>query len=304
MKRNKLQMCFWGGIAIVVAMMTFLSGNDHLALAAGQMQEVQQDQSIRPNANSLNTETTIMTKALPLDYPEDHEVMVSSLLVTEQDILQEVLRYKDQASGYAMQPGWTLVKFDQYDIIPMSSPKPLPSRYQKEFWSHFNQDKKVYEQVDYVISPETGKTPLGVFKNGELVSLWNNNERVPKEAYTPSYDLYLASSIQGMIESNVPHQLFFNQDVLSGKPISVIELRIQYTEDDKKWLNVKLEKAVWGQDEKFYFDPQTGLLLKYEHFYVLEDMSLVPSAITDNFVYIPNSEPPSNILDLLAKGGK
>jgi hypothetical protein len=296
-------MFLWAGIAGAAAMVAFLAGQHPFALAASPIHQSQQNQSVQVYGNSLNPEIPALTQTPFLDDPKDQESTVSNLPVTEQDILQQVLRYKEQAARYAMQPGWTLVKFDQSDLIPTNSPKPLPSRYQKVFWSHFNQDKKVYEQVDYVISPETGKTPLGVFKNNEMVSLWNNNERVQKEAYTPSYDLYLASSIQAVMESNISHQLSFRQDVLSGKTISVIELRVQYTDEDKKWLNVKLEKPVWGQDENFYFDPQTGMLLKYEHFYVLEDLSLVPSAITDHFEYIPNAEPPSDMLDLLAKGG-
>lgn len=305
MNQTKSHMFFWGGVLLIIALVAVLASNYHLALAAEQKQIVLQDQSIQPDVTAfIRTRDSAATEASALNSQQDLTITAPSLPVTEQDILREILRYKEQASVYAMQPGWTLVKFDQYDIISMNNPKPLPPKYQKEFWSHFNQDKKVFEQVDYVISPETGKTPLGVFKDGELVSLWNGNEKVQKEAYTPSYDLYLTSSIQGLIEANIPHQLSFKQDGLSGKLISVIDLRTQYTEEDKKWLNIKFEKAIWGQEERFYFDPQTGMLLKYEHFYVLEDMSLMPSAITDNFEYIPNSEPPSDILDLLANGGK
>lgn len=123
------------------------------------------------------------------------ERIQQSIPVTEQEIHQELIRYKEMADAFAMQPGWTLVKFDQFDLIPMNSPKPLPSTYQKEFWSHFDQNQKVFEQVDYVISTETGKVPLGVLANGKLVSLWTDGQILIEEPYTPSYDLYLVSTI-------------------------------------------------------------------------------------------------------------
>lgn len=233
----------------------------------------------------------------------NREEVKQSKPVTEQEILQELIRYKELADAYAMQPGWTLVKFDQFDLLSMNSPKPLPSTYQKEFWSHFDQNQKVIEQVDYVISAETGKVPLGVFRKGEMVSLWNEGQRVRKEPYTPSYDLYLVSSIQALMESKISHDLSYRQEMLGDQSTSLIELQLQFSETDKKLFNVQLSKPVWGQLEKFYFNPQTGSLLRYEHSYILEDMSLVPSSITDNFEYIPTSEPPSDVTNLLTMGG-
>jgi hypothetical protein len=203
-----------------------------------------------------------------------------------------------------MQPGWTSITFDQYDLLPLNSPKPLPSQYRKEFWSHFDGNQKVTEQVDYLISSETGKVPLGVFVNGELTSLWNDGQKVKKDPYTPAYDLYLVSSIQTLVESNSPLELSFKQEILANQSVSLIELRTQFSTTDKQWINIQLDKPVWGQYEKFTFNSQTGLLLKYEHYYVLDDMSLVLSSVTDNFEYSVASEPPSDVTNLIATGGK
>ena len=223
--------------------------------------------------------------------------------ITQQEILQELIRYKELADAFAMQPGWTLVKFDQFDLIHLNSPKPLPSTYQKEFWSHFDQNQKVFEQVDYVISTETGKVPLGVLANGKLVSLWNDGQILIEEPYTPSYDLYLVSSIQALIESKISFTLSYKQELLGDQSTALIELQTQFSDADKQLFNLQLSQPVWGQFEKFYFNPLTGLLLRYEHSYILEDMSLVFSSITDNFEYIPNSEPPSDVINLLTMGG-
>lgn len=230
--------------------------------------------------------------------------VIDSSLSTDEEILQELSRYKDLENTYLMQPGWTSITFDQYDLLPLNSPKPLPSQYRKEFWSHFDGNQKVTEQVDYLISSETGKVPLGVFVNGELTSLWNDGQKVKKDPYTPAYDLYLVSSIQTLVESNSPLELSFKQEILANQSVSLIELRTQFSTTDKQWINIQLDKPVWGQYEKFTFNSQTGLLLKYEHYYVLDDMSLVLSSVTDNFEYSVASEAPSDVTNLIATGGK
>lgn len=230
--------------------------------------------------------------------------VIDSSLSTDEEILQELSRYKDLENTYLMQPGWTSITFDQYDLLPLNSPKPLPSQYRKEVWSHFDGNQKVTEQVDYLISSETGKVPLGVFVNGELTSLWNDGQKVKKDPYTPAYDLYLVSSIQTLVESNSPLELSFKQEILANQSVSLIELRTQFSTTDKQWINIQLDKPVWGQYEKFTFNSQTGLLLKYEHYYVLDDMSLVLSSVTDNFEYSVASEAPSDVTNLIATGGK
>lgn len=230
--------------------------------------------------------------------------VINSSPSTDEEILQELSRYKDLENTYLMQPGWTSITFDQYDLLPLNSPKPLPSQYRKEFWSHFDGNQKVTEQVDYLISSETGKVPLGVFVNGELTSLWNDGQKVKKDPYTPAYDLYLVSSIQTLVESNSPLELSFKQEILANQSVSLIELRTQFSTTDKQWINIQLDKPVWGQYEKFTFNSQTGLLLKYEHYYVLDDMSLVLSSVTDNFEYSVASEAPSDVTNLIATGGK
>ena len=230
--------------------------------------------------------------------------VIDSSLSTDEEILQELSRYKDLENTYLMQPGWTSITFDQYDLLPLNSPKPLPSQYRKEIWSHFDGNQKVTEQVDYLISSETGKVPLGVFVNGELTSLWNDGQKVKKDPYTPAYDLYLVSSIQTLVESNSPLELSFKQEILANQSVSLIELRTQFSTTDKQWINIQLDKPVWGQYEKFTFNSQTGLLLKYEHYYVLDDMSLVLSSVTDNFEYSVASEAPSDVTNLIATGGK
>ena len=103
----------------------------------------------------------------------------SPLLDTEQSILQEIIRYKEKMSLDIIQPGWTYVRFDRQDFLPMNSPIPLPAQYQKEFWSHFDQNRKVYEQIDFIFSAETGRVALGVFTKGEMRSLWNGELRIP-----------------------------------------------------------------------------------------------------------------------------
>ncbi len=253
---------------------------------------------------SQNSETDKNNDPELIYINNNSENVMDSPSSTDEDIIQELSRYRELENTYLMQPGWTSIKFDQNDLLPLNSPKPLPSQYQKEFWSHFDGSKKVIEQVDYLISPETGKVPLGVFVDGELTSLWNDGQKVKKDPYTPAYDLYLVSSIQTLVEGNSPHELTFKHEILANQSRSLIELRTQFSITDKQWFNIQFDKPVWGQFEKFTFDPQTGLLLGYEHYYILDDMSLVLSSVTDNFEYSVASEPPSDVTNLIATGGK
>lgn len=84
-------------------------------------------------------------------------------LTKEENIFQQIVSYKEKTDAYAMQPGWTLVKYDQYDILPTTGPKPLPTKHQRETWSHFDETKQVFEEVEYVIAPELGRVLLGYF---------------------------------------------------------------------------------------------------------------------------------------------
>lgn len=293
------------GVVVTIIMLIGLSSANKPAYA-----EIQ-----KPQPASLDNQLLVSKQASALTVRDDARIGLVQTAFdgqpasvaepqTENDILQLVNEYNEQATADIMQPGWTYVQFEQYDFIQLYSPKPLPVKYQKEFWSHFDAEGKVFEQIDYVTAPEIGKVPLGVFSNGTLVSLWNDGLQVAKNPYTPSYDLYLASSIKGLMDGGIPHKLSFEKSSLEDKAVSLIELQTQFMEVDKQWFNVKLDKPALGQLEKFYFEPQTGKLVRYEHNYVLEDGTLVPSAIMDHFQYAPKSTPPSDVMTLLAKGGK
>lgn len=216
-------------------------------------------------------------------------------LTKEENIFQQIVSYKEKIDAYAMQPGWTLVKYDQYDILPTTGPKPLPTKHQRETWSHFDKTKQVFEEVEYVIAPELGRVLLGYFAHGEVVSLWNDT-RYQQQPYAPSYDLYLVSSVRDALNSNVNIELNSLISALGNTETTIVELKNQFSDEDKKWLPISFEQAVWRTLERFYFDSNTGMLLRYEHNYLLTDMTLVPAAITDNFQITPNLQPPADVV--------
>lgn len=253
--------------------------------------------------NNIKTATQLQVNSLKT-YNSQDIVSVDQTLTKDENIFQEISSFKEKIDSYAMQPGWTLVKYDQYDIMPTTGPKPLPAKHQRETWSHFNENQQVYEEVEYATSPELGTVLLGYFVKGETVSVWNDEIRQQQQPYTPSYDLYLASSVKSLLDSKVLFELNSHESALSEKAVKVIELRIQFSDDDRKWLNIKFDKQVWGTYEVFYFAPDTGMLLRYEYSYILDDMSLIPVAITDNFQIVSNAEPPANVIKLLETWGK
>ncbi len=117
------------------------------------------------------------------------DTVVAQVPTKEQDVFQEITVLKEKFDSYAMQPGWVLMKYDQDDILPTTGPRPLPSKHQRETWSHFNDSRQIYEEVEYATAPELGRVQLGYFVKGETVSLWNEGIRQQQKPYTPSYDL-------------------------------------------------------------------------------------------------------------------
>ncbi|MEJ5241616.1 MAG: hypothetical protein WHS87_10505 [Anaerolineales bacterium] len=210
-----------------------------------------------------------------------------------------MLGLKKKFDSYAMQPGWTLVKYDQHDLLPTTGPKSLPAKHQRVIWQHFNEERQVFEEIEYAISPEIGTVLLGYFVNGEAVSLWHDGIRQAQQPYTPTYDLYLASSLKGLLDSRASFTLDSRESSLSGKRVKVFELKTKFSDEEKKWIAVKLAGEVWGSQETFYFDAESGMLLRYEHRYLLEDMSSVPVSVTDNFEIVPNATLPEEVIQLL-----
>jgi hypothetical protein len=243
---------------------------------------------------------------VPTDVPESDsaagDTVVAQAPANEQDVFQEITDLKEKFDAYAMQPGWVLMKYDQNDILPTTGPRPLPSKHQREAWRHFNDNRLIFEEVEYATAPELGRVKLGYFVKGETVSLWNEGIRQQQQPYTPSYDLSLVSSVKSLRDSKATFELNSHDEsdaTSADRAVKVIELKVKYSEQDLKWLNVKFEKPVWGTYEVFFFDPKTGMLLRYEFNYVLDDMSLIPGAVSDNFQIVPNSIPPADVIKTL-----
>lgn len=228
------------------------------------------------------------------------QVSVSERISPEEEILQQISAYKEKFEAYAMQPGWTLVKYDQYDILPTTGPKPLPTKHQRETWSHFDERKQIFQEVEYATAPEIGTVLLGYFNNGKLVSIWHG-ESFQQLPYTPSYDLYLSNTIKGLMDSKTEFKIDSLSSEISDKKVIMVELTIAYTEQEQKWVDIKFDQPVWGVLERYYFDPNTGMLLRYEHNYLMSDMSVVPTSVTDNFQIIANVQPSADVL-LLVEG--
>lgn len=230
----------------------------------------------------------------------DHNTNADSNLENlsiEEKTLQEVVSYKEKFEAYAMQPGWILVKYDQYDILPTTGPKPLPAKHQRETWSHFDESRQVFEEVEYATAPEFGTVLLGYFDNGKLVSVWHN-ESFLQLPYTPSYDFYLSEVVKGLMEGNAEFEINSSTEI-SDKKVTIVELKIAYSEQELKWIDIKFDQSVWGVLERYYFDADTGMLLRYEHNYLMNDKSIVPVSITDNFEFIINSQPTTEVLRLV-----
>lgn len=265
--------------------------------------------SVQAAAPSLNTNNTNKTESPILISQMSNnidnidssvaQVPVSESLSPKEEILQQIISYKEKFETYAMQPGWTLVKYDQYDILPTTGTRPLPAKHQRETWSHFDKNKQIFEEVEYATAPEIGTVLLGYFSKGTLVSIWHD-ESFQQQSYTPSYDFYLSNAIKGLIDEGRDFEITSSpSEIKDNKKVTMVELKIAYSEQEQKWFDVNLDQPVWGTLERYYFDPNTGMLLRYEHNYLMSDMSIVPSAITDNFQIIADTQPSADILRLV-----
>ena len=224
-------------------------------------------------------------------------------LLWMKSMLDEIQNYKQKVDREAIQPGWTYLTYEQQDILPLNAPRPLPQFRTEEYWNHTNADGIVVESVEYVTTASTGRTLVGFLANGVMVSSWNN-ETVAKTPSAPSYDLYLVSTLKAMIESGQPFDLSRSETLLEGKQVIRFELKTPYTDQNRALLNAPLSSPAWGQMEIFFFDPESGMLLRYEHYYVLDNGETVLSAITSHREIKTNVQPPLEVLKVLEGRGK
>jgi len=217
-----------------------------------------------------------------------------------QTMIVEIDGYKQKLNALASQPGWTHLKYQQQEFLPSGAPRPAPQHRVEEYWDHINEEGKIFEQVEYWTSAETGKTLVGYRVNGELVSVWNS-ERAVAQPHAPTYDFYLASTLHGMIENKRAFQLTREETRVDEIRAVRFDLWIPYSEQDRSLMNVPLPGPAWGTYERFYIDPASGRLLQYEHFYVLETGEQVLSTVTSQIEIQTGVTPPQEVLDTLAQ---
>ena len=214
--------------------------------------------------------------------------------------MSEIEGYKQKRDALTAQPGWIYQKYEQQEFLPSSAPRPAPQPRVEEYWDHINADGKVYEQVQFWTSAETGRNLVGYRANGNLVSVWNG-EQVVAQPFSPTYDLYLLSTLKGMIETQRPFQLSREETQLGGNPAIWIDLWIPYNQQDRALMNIPLPDPVWGTYERFFMDPNTGKLLRYEHAYILDNGDHVLSAVTSQMELQGNMTPPQEIFDIVGQ---
>lgn len=248
-----------------------------------------------PNQTSPISEISSATsKSVPfLDSATSDPTALQAMLV-------EIDGYKQELNALVSQPGWTYLKYQQQEFLPSSAPRPAPQPRIEEYWDHINEEGKIFEQVQYWTSAETGKTLVGYRVNGELVSVWNS-ERAVAQPDAPTYDFYLASTMHGMIENKRAFQLTREETQVDEIRAIRYELWIPYSEQDRSLMNVPLPGPAWGTYERFYIDPASGRLLQYEHFYVLETGEQVLSTVTSQIEIQTGVTPPQEVLDTLAQ---
>ncbi len=228
------------------------------------------------------------------------EAPAARVLSEQERLIQELVSLMEEFDAYATQPGWTLLRFEQTELLPTTGPKPLPPRYRGEYWHHFNEKRQAFEGVYYVIAPELGRVLMGYELHGEWVSLWNG-VRGLQQPYTPSFSLSLARTLTDVAAGEGSFELSSRETTLRGRAVRVVELRLPYSAEALKYPVAGLDKPAWGIYEVFYLDSATGMVLRCEHYYVLEDMTLVPGGIVEQKLIAANVEPPAEVLGVLAR---
>ena len=191
----------------------------------------------------------------------------------EVQILQTIQAYNEKAAEFAFQPGWLMIAFDQESYIQYSSPKPLPAKHREEYWFLLDENRNPVTMVEFLISDETGKVALGITQEGQTISFWNE-ETYQEEPYLPSIDLYLESSLDEYISYDVEHTVSLKTEKLNDaeSDFDLIELVASYP--DSQPISVYAGMETRGRQDRYWIDPNTGLLQRYEHAFVLVDGSI------------------------------
>lgn len=214
-------------------------------------------------------------------------------------ILQEVVALREKLDAYALQPGWTLLRFEQHELVAWNSPKPLPARYEGEYWYRIDEKGQAFEGVFYVVAPELGRVLTGYHLNGESVSVWHGS-RHPQPPYNPKLQLYLEDTLRGLIESGRDFEIAAREAVLSERPVWAIEMKFPYSVEARAFAP-GFELPVWGVHEVVCLDPGSGMILRYEHSYILEDGSAVPTGTLATREIVANHRPPDEVLEVLRR---
>lgn len=226
-------------------------------------------------------------------YPTDNQS------ISTDELLPLISSWYQKNYDEIIQPGWLKATYYKHDIMRYQTPYPLPEEYQDEFWFHINEDREADMIVTLWISQDGTRTPTGVHMDGVDVSFIENNV-LGAWPYLPLIDMNFEKDLKE--NANNPLCKYYTTETLDPLPATLeIELVTEYPDDQKSYNVIDTNKKVWGKREVYDFDTTTGLLLKYEHAYIREDMELVPTGVTANFVYVPNAELPDEIQGLIER---
>lgn len=214
-------------------------------------------------------------------------------------ILEEVVALREKLGAYALQPGWTLLRYEQHSLIAWNSPKPLPLRHERETWLRFNDKRQVYQAVSYALAPELGRVLIYYELGGESVSVWHG-ERYLEPPYTPKLQLYLEDTLRGLLESGRDFEIAAREAALNERPVWVIEMKYPYSAEAREFA-VGFAPPVWGVHEVVHLDRETGMIVRYEHSYILDDGSVVPTGTLTFKEITANVDPPADVLEVLRR---
>lgn len=248
---------------------------------------------------ALQTEAQVGNLAENVQSPESIDFGEARIQEdTTHALLVRAAKYRQQFAEVATQPGWTYMAYTQTDFLPSTSPKPLPATHQRITWSYFNAYHQVEREIEFFETPETGLTLLGYLQDGVRTSVWHN-ERSDEQPFTPAYDFSFAKTLQALENEQRAFSVSAQFVTESDRLLEQFALIVPLSAQESQWLPEKLSQEVSAIYETFWFDTQTGALVRYTYDYQLADGTLVAVTRIDKIEFLADVEVPQDILNQL-----
>lgn len=215
-----------------------------------------------------------------------------------EDAIQLLKEWERKADEVFTVPGWT---YWQYDSEMTESVKgyQFPYNHTLESWRHFNSEGLVDTIVKYVRTEAEGRKLALVHVDGFSMAYKDKTLWVESKDSPFSFGYGFASEIELWENSGYGTEIQVEDVEFEGAKAVKMEVVLYYSPFEKPFIDKLNQFDALGQYFRRWYDPETGLMLRMESYFMLTDRTVIWRHTYSDMRYLrPESLPEIVVRDI------